>query len=90
MDAAGMWRLAPAYDLTFSYSGHGMHSTMVAGESANPTRQHLMKLASYFKVKNANLIIDEVQAVVTKWKKYATLYDVKNDSKNSIQKVIGR
>jgi serine/threonine-protein kinase HipA len=90
MDATGTWRLAPAYDLTFSYSGHGMHSTMVAGESANPARQHLMKLASYFKVKNANLIIDEVQTVVTNWKKYATLYDVKNDSKNSIQKVIGR
>jgi serine/threonine-protein kinase HipA len=89
MDATGTWRLAPAYDLTFSYSGHGMHSTMVAGESANPSRQHLMKLATYFKIKNAHLIIDEVQAVVTNWKKYATLYDVKNGSKNSIQKVIG-
>jgi serine/threonine-protein kinase HipA len=90
MDATGKWRLAPAYDLTFSYSGHGMHSTMVAGESANPTRQHLLKLAAYFKIKNANLIIDEVQNVVINWKKYASLYDVKNDSKNSIQKVIGR
>ena len=90
MDATGKWRLAPAYDLTFSYSGHGMHSTMVAGESANPTREHLMKLATYFKIKNANLIIDEVKDVVTNWKKYATLYDVKNDSKNRIQKVIGR
>jgi serine/threonine-protein kinase HipA len=90
MDATGKWRLAPAYDLTFSYSGHGMHSTMVAGESANPTRQHLLKLAAYFKIKNANFIIDEVQNVVINWKKYAALYDVKNDSKNSIQKVIGR
>jgi serine/threonine-protein kinase HipA len=76
--------------LIYSYSGHGMHSTMVAGESAKPTRQHLMKLATYFKIKNANLIIDEVQAVVTNWKKYAALDDVMNDSKNSIQKVIGR
>jgi serine/threonine-protein kinase HipA len=89
MDATGNWRLAPAYDLTFSYSGHGMHSTMVAGESANPTREHLMKLASYFKIKNANFIIDEVQAVVTNWKKYAAFYDVTNNSKNNIQKVIG-
>jgi serine/threonine-protein kinase HipA len=62
---------------------------MVAGESANPTREHLMKLATYFKIKNANLIIDEVQAVVANWKKYASLYDVKNNSKNSIQKIIG-
>jgi serine/threonine-protein kinase HipA len=90
MDATGKWRLAPAYDLTFSYSGHGMHSTMVAGESANPTREHLMKLATYFKIKNAHQIIDEVESVVNNWKKYAALCGVKNDSKNRIQKVIGR
>lgn len=89
MDASGKWRLAPAYDLTFSYSGHGMHSTMIAGESAKPTRMHLMKLATYFNVKNASTIIEEVQHVVNNWKKYAALYGVKSASKNSIQKVIG-
>ncbi|WP_353481251.1 type II toxin-antitoxin system HipA family toxin [Haliscomenobacter sp.] len=90
MDGTGKWRLAPAYDLTFSYSGHGMHSTMVAGESAKPTRMHLMKLATYFNVKNASNIIDEVQNVVHNWKKYAASYGVKSASKNSIQKMIGR
>jgi len=89
MDGTGKWRLAPAYDLTFSYSGHDMHSTMVAGESAKPTRVHLMKLATYFNVKNASTIIEEVQHVVNNWKKYAALYGVKSASKNSIQKVIG-
>ena len=49
-----------------------------------------MKLVTYFKIKNAHLVIDEVQAVVTNWKKYAASYDVKNNSKNSIQKVIER
>jgi serine/threonine-protein kinase HipA len=38
MNSIGMWRAAPAYDLTFSSSSHGMHSTMIAGESANPTK----------------------------------------------------
>lgn len=90
MDGTGKWRLAPAYDLTFSYSGHGMHSTMVAGESANPTRTHLMKLANYFNVTNASTILDEVQDVVHNWKKYAASSGVKSASKNSIQKVIGR
>jgi serine/threonine-protein kinase HipA len=89
MDAKGKWRLAPAYDLTFSYSGHGMHSTMVAGESAKPNRTHLMKLATYFNVKNANVLIDEVQNAVNNWKKYAALYGVKTVSKDTIQKVIG-
>ena len=90
MDGNGKWRLAPAYDLTFSYSGHGMHSTMVAGESANPTRIHLMKLANYFNVTNASTVLDEVQDVVNNWKKYAASSGVKSASKNSIQKVIGR
>jgi serine/threonine-protein kinase HipA len=90
MDGTSKWQLAPAYDLTFSYSGHGMHSTMVAGESANPTRMHLMKLANYFNVTNASTILDEVQDVVNNWKKYATSSGVKSASKNSIQKVIGR
>lgn len=89
MDATGKWRLAPAYDLTFSYSGHGMHSTMVAGESAKPTRVHLMKLATYFNVKNASTVIEEVQHVVNNWKKYAALCGVKSASKNGIQQVIG-
>lgn len=42
MDENGNWKIAPAYDLTFSSSSHGMHSTMVSGQSANPTKQHLM------------------------------------------------
>ena len=88
MDAKGTWKLAPAYDLTFSYSGHGMHSTMVVGESANPSKKHLMELAKYFKVKNAETIIDEVRGVVNNWKIYAASCGVSRELKNSIQKVL--
>jgi len=63
---------------------------MVAGESAKPTRVHVMKLATYFNVKNASTIIEEVQNVVNNWKKYAVSCGVKSASKNSIQKMIGR
>ena len=90
MDENGNWKIAPAYDLTFSSSGHGMHSTMVSGESANPTKQHLMELANYFKIKNASAIIDKVQEVIYNWKAYAKQCKVSNDSKNRIQKVIGK
>jgi serine/threonine-protein kinase HipA len=89
MDNNGNWKVAPAYDLTFSSSGHGMHSTMVNGESANPTKQHLMELANYFKIKNASQIIDQVQLVIYNWKDYAKQCKVSSDSKNRIQKVIG-
>lgn len=90
MDAHGIWKVAPAYDLTFSNSGHGMHSTMVAKESANPTKKHLMELANYFTVKNASNIIDQVQSVIYNWKRYADECEVTTVSKNRIEKVIGR
>lgn len=90
MDATGTWKVAPAYDLTFSTSGHGMHSTTVARESKNPTKKHLMELGDYFKIKNANKIIDEVQDVVFNWKIYADQCEVSNESKNRIEKIIGR
>ncbi|MCF8429171.1 MAG: type II toxin-antitoxin system HipA family toxin [Bacteroidia bacterium] len=90
MEANGNWKVAPAYDLTFSSSGHGMHSTMVSGESANPTKKNLIELANYFKIKNASKIIDQVQTVIYNWKDYAKQCKVSNDSKNRIQKVIGK
>ena len=90
MNENGNWKVAPAYDLTFSSSGHGMHSTMVSGESANPTKKHLIELANYFKIKNASKIIDQVQTVIYNWKDYAKQCKVSNDSKNRIQKVIGK
>ena len=90
MDENGNWKVSPAYDLTFSSSGHGMHSTMVSGESANPNKQHLMELANYFKIKNTSAIIDQVQAVIYNWKDYAKQCKVSTDSKNRIEKVIGK
>ena len=90
MDENGKWKIAPAYDLTFSSSSHGMHSTMVSGESANPTKQHLLELANYFKIKNASNIIDQVQEVIYNWKVYANQYNVGFESKNRIKKIIGK
>lgn len=90
MDENGIWKVAPAYDLTFSSSGHGMHSTMINGESASPTKQHLMELANYFKIKKANHIIDQVQEVIYNWKDYAKKCKVSTGSKNKIEKVIGK
>ena len=90
MDANGTWKVAPAYDLTFSSSGHGMHSTTVARESKNPTKKHLMELGDYFKIKNVSKIIDEVQAVIFNWKMYADQCEVSTESKNRIEKIIGR
>jgi len=48
MDKNGKWKFAPAYDLTFSNSSYGIHSTTVAGESKNPNLNHLGELAKHF------------------------------------------
>ena len=53
-------------------------------------RSALMKLATYFNVKNANAILEEVLNVVNNWRKYAVSSGVRSTSKNSIQRVIGR
>jgi serine/threonine-protein kinase HipA len=63
---------------------------MIAGESANPNKKHLLELANYFKVKNANLIIDEVQNYVNEWNKYAKLCNISKNTIKNIQKVINK
>ena len=49
-----------------------------------------IELGEYFKVKNANAIIDNVQSVVNQWKTYAELAEVRRASKNIILKTINR
>jgi serine/threonine-protein kinase HipA len=88
MDENGNWQLAPAYDLTFSSSSHGLHSTMVAGESKNPGRKHLIELAEVFSVKKPKVIIDQVQRVLSKWHDYASECGVSESSKKMIESAL--
>lgn len=41
----GNWRLAPAYDLTFSNSMGGEHATTIAGEGRNPSAKDILSVA---------------------------------------------
>ncbi len=90
MDAKGEWQFAPAYDLTFSYSGYGFHSTMVAGESKNPGRKELMKLAEHFGLKNAASIIEEVQGAISQWKVLANDYGISKETRGAVQSAMDR
>jgi len=85
MNAKGQWQFAPAYDLTFSYSGYGFHSTMIAGESKNPGRKELMKLATHFGLKNAGLIIEEVLEAISRWGAIAREYGITGETRNTVQ-----
>jgi serine/threonine-protein kinase HipA len=85
MDSKGEWSLAPAYDLTFSSSSQGYHSTSCAKNYVNPARKELMELADIFSIKKANVIIDQIKSVTDKWKEYAQLSRVSKTSINTIE-----
>jgi len=90
MNAKGEWKFAPAYDLTFSYSGYGFHSTMIAGESKNPGRKELMKLATHFGLKNAGSMIEEVQEAINQWGAIASEYGITRETRSSVQSAMDK
>jgi serine/threonine-protein kinase HipA len=45
MNEQGLWKLSPAFDLTYSFGPGGEHSTSVAGHGKHITRAHLMQVA---------------------------------------------
>ena len=85
MNAEGEWQFAPAYDLTFSNSSYGFHSTMIAGESQNPSKEHLMKLAKHFGLKNGPIIIDEVQNAISEWRQISQECEVNAEDIKKIE-----
>lgn len=89
MDANGKWQMAPAYDLTFSFSPHGFHSSTVAGEGQSPGNRHLMELADVFGVKNGKEIIGQVREAVGNWAFYAKECGVGKASMRAVGEALG-
>jgi serine/threonine-protein kinase HipA len=58
---------------------------MIAGESKNPGRKELMKLATHFGLKNAGSIIEEVQEALSHWLAIASEYGITRETRNTIQ-----
>lgn len=85
MDDSGKWTFAPAYDLTYSSTGMGEHSTRVNGEGANPGRKDIVGLAKKFSINKPEKIIDQVQAAIARWPEIAKVCGVRKNSINRIQ-----
>jgi serine/threonine-protein kinase HipA len=64
MSESGEWRLAPAYDLTWSRGPGGEHTTAVLGEGKTPTKSRLIVLAEKRGIdrRTAEKIVSEVEA----------------------------
>jgi serine/threonine-protein kinase HipA len=86
----GEWRLAPAYDLCYSYSSTGRwtnrHQMSANNKRDNFSREDLLEVARNMGIKNAAKTIKEVAEVVSKWDKYASEAGVKETHKIQIEK----
>ena len=73
MARSGEWKLAPAYDLTFSPGPGGEHSTSVFGRGQQIPYENLLALgksADLTKVESA-LVIEHTTTVVAEWDRFA-------------------
>lgn len=91
MNAAGDWKLSPAYDLTFSSGPGGEQSTMVMGEGKNPSIEHLIKLGKEANLKRPDIdgIIDQANHALNQWKPLARAHTIRLANINLIIKKIG-
>jgi serine/threonine-protein kinase HipA len=90
MGGNGEWRLAPAYDLVFSYGPGGQHTMAVAGEAAHPTERDMRCVAEACDVemRRSREIIQEVHEAVQQWPRFATEAGVSAETERQIQNAI--
>lgn len=88
MNKQGIWKLAPAYDVTYAYNPESrwvfQHQMAVNGKRQNITRKDLLSVARNMNIKKANDIIDEVSGTLKKWKGYAETAGIPEYQANAI------
>ena len=75
MDNKGVWRLSPAYDLTYSVDPTeptyaNRHSLTINGKNENITREDLEKIGAENDIQECNSLIDKVSVAVDKFEEY--------------------
>ena len=82
-DDGGRWRPSPCYDVTFSPSPHGEHSTAFLGHGAAPPLKAMQQLAgqaNYASWTHAREVIEKVVDVIQRWPSVAAHLDVGADT----------
>ena len=90
MDAKGVWKNTPAYDVTYNLGMNGEHTMDVSGVGKNITLDHIMpiaKLASVSK-KDVKHMIDEVSSALSQWDQEAKNYNIPKTQLTDISKHI--
>ncbi len=92
MNEQGLWKLAPAYDLTFSSGPGGEQSTMVMGEGRSPQTSHLIKLGQELRLSKQVIegTIDRTKNALLRWQELASNHHVSKTNIQLIDKIINR
>jgi serine/threonine-protein kinase HipA len=90
LDTNHNWKLAPAYDLTYSYGVGTEHSTTYLNEGKNPTETHLKELAKRHDIRDYKTIIDQTKEAVAEFGRLAKEIELPLAISSSLQKVLNR
>lgn len=87
MAADGVWKLSPAYDVTFTMAG-GEHALDIAGEGRRPGVEHILAVADDVGVDKARAkeIMDRVRHAVSRWPEFADFSGVSDKMISAIDK----
>ncbi len=94
MDKAGRWRLAPAFDLTYSFNPRGgwtaSHQMTLNGKRDDFTLDDFRACARTVSMKRgrAETIIDEVSSVVAQWSEYVDGVAVPDSLRDQIHQTL--
>lgn len=83
------WRLAPAYDLCFSFdaTNHWVNkqTLSVNGKRLNITKSDLMTIAKDNNIKKGEKIVEDINLVIKSWTAYAKQASVRTDLRERIR-----
>jgi len=86
------WELTPAYDLCHAYKPNhqwvSQHALSSNGKRKGITKNDLLVVGQAIKCKHAAAIIDEIEATVLNWKKFANEVDVSSKLSDAIYATI--
>jgi len=74
MDRNGLWRLSPAFDLTYAHGNHftARHQMTINGKDDHIVKDDLFVLAEKLNIRDAEQCIEEVRTAVEHWPDYAS------------------
>ena len=90
MDKSGTWKLAPAYDVTYSYNPYSKwthrHQMSINGKRDKISTEDILKVAKEMNIKKAKSIIDKVKEVVNNWPAFAAECEIPKSQIDGIAK----